>query len=426
MKKAISVLAALILCIGLFSGLSVSAAKEVTLSFENASKWKNERVDTDVKDVVAITSDYVQIIYKSQTGSISISTDVRAYEGKQSLKIYDMFPDVRFMPMVFGDNFPVGGTIKFALYLPEGSPMVGIVGYTQNTKTWDQWSNPEVEGYDATKFNEWQECTVQTQNAKLHDVGFQIMGNGGDGSPATICYLDAFCIIDKNGKVAPLIDGREQKENDLLSIKFDKLSAELYPGETVDLTVQFVPDNATQKEYTLTSSNEEVATVDANGKVTAVGLGKASITATNEEFGYTTTAIITVIESPVKVAKVILDKTSINLKINKSDKLEAMVLSATGEIPDDTSITLSSSNEEVCTVTNTGEIKAKKPGTAIITVTTNDGGFTAVCEVKVSGNFPIGLVISAGGVLLIVTFAIIVFAVFKKGEDNYIANEEAE
>ena len=55
------------------------------------------------------------------------------------------------------------------------------------------------------------------------------------------------------------------------------------------------PDNATDQTVTWSSDNEAVATVDADGKVTAVALGTANITATaNDGSGVTATCVVTV------------------------------------------------------------------------------------------------------------------------------------
>ncbi len=54
-------------------------------------------------------------------------------------------------------------------------------------------------------------------------------------------------------------------------------------GETSTLTVTVSPDNATNKAVTWKSSDTTVATVDANGKVTAVGEGTATITVTAQD-----------------------------------------------------------------------------------------------------------------------------------------------
>ena len=65
-------------------------------------------------------------------------------------------------------------------------------------------------------------------------------------------------------------------------------------GETVQLTATVAPDNAVNKNVIWTSSDPNVATVDANGKVTAVGNGTCTITATTEDGSYTAICTIKV------------------------------------------------------------------------------------------------------------------------------------
>lgn len=65
-------------------------------------------------------------------------------------------------------------------------------------------------------------------------------------------------------------------------------------GETLQMTATVAPENAENKEVTWTSSNPEVATVDENGVVTAVGKGRCTITVTTVDGGKTDTGRITV------------------------------------------------------------------------------------------------------------------------------------
>ena len=66
-------------------------------------------------------------------------------------------------------------------------------------------------------------------------------------------------------------------------------------GESVQLTAVVNPDNAMDKAVTWSSSNTAVATVDANGKVTAVGNGTAVITVTTNDGSKTATVTMTVV-----------------------------------------------------------------------------------------------------------------------------------
>ena len=65
-------------------------------------------------------------------------------------------------------------------------------------------------------------------------------------------------------------------------------------GETVQLTATVAPDNAVNKNVIWTSSDPNVATVDANGKVAAVGNGTCTITATTEDGSFTAICTIKV------------------------------------------------------------------------------------------------------------------------------------
>lgn len=64
--------------------------------------------------------------------------------------------------------------------------------------------------------------------------------------------------------------------------------------ETAQLTAEVTPSYADNKRVTWQSSDEKVATVDENGKVTAVGNGTAEITVTTEDGKITASIMITV------------------------------------------------------------------------------------------------------------------------------------
>ncbi len=148
---------------------------------------------------------------------------------------------------------------------------------------------------------------------------------------------------------------------------------------TATLTASVKPADAADKTVTWKSSDENVATVDDNGVVTAVAEGEATITVTTNDGDYTAECVVTVktIEKPV--TGVSLDQTQIDLEFNGS-----VTLTATVE-PDDASIkdvTWSSSDEDVASVDQSGVVTWQGDGTATITVTTEDGGFTATCTIQ--------------------------------------------
>lgn len=78
-------------------------------------------------------------------------------------------------------------------------------------------------------------------------------------------------------------------------VSLDKTSAKLKVGDTLTLTAAVEPANATNKNVSWSSSDENVATV-ANGTVTAVAAGTADITVKTADGGKEATCTITVKE----------------------------------------------------------------------------------------------------------------------------------
>lgn len=146
-------------------------------------------------------------------------------------------------------------------------------------------------------------------------------------------------------------------------------------GNTAQLTATVAPEEATDK-VTWTSSDEQVLTVDADGKVTALGNGEATVTATAGE--QTDTVTITVV---TPASGIELDTQKLTLyKGDDASKLTATVLPATAS---NNAVTWTSSDDSVATVTANGEVSPVGLGTATITATTVDGGFEATCTVTV-------------------------------------------
>jgi len=165
---------------------------------------------------------------------------------------------------------------------------------------------------------------------------------------------------------------------DVTSVILNKSSETLKIGETLNLIPTINPSNATNKNVTWTSSNTNVATV-SNGVVTARGIGKATITVKTEDGNYTATCEITVEEIVINVTSIALDKNNERLKIG-----ETVTLIPTINPPNATNknVTWTSSNESVATVSN-GIVTALKSGNAVITVKTEDGNYTATCNITV-------------------------------------------
>ena len=168
-------------------------------------------------------------------------------------------------------------------------------------------------------------------------------------------------------------------------VTLNKNTLALTVGGSETLTATVAPSNAANKAVKWTTSDGKIATVDENGKVTAVAPGTATITVTTADGGKTASCTVTVTAAVVKVTGISLDKTSLELTEGDTAKLTATVK------PDNASnkgITWSSSSNGVATVGADGTVTAKGAGTATVTVSTNDGNFKASCAVTVKAKPP--------------------------------------
>lgn len=166
-----------------------------------------------------------------------------------------------------------------------------------------------------------------------------------------------------------------------ITITLDQTSLTLPIGYTETLTASLLPDNITEASCQWTSSAPDVATVDANGKVTALSAGQTTITVT--PLGYPAiSASCQVTVQYVVPQSISLSQTSITLEKGRTRTLTATVLP---ETTTDKTCQWSSSDTSVATVDANGKVTALKEGTVTITATSNAApSLKATCTVKVT------------------------------------------
>jgi len=133
------------------------------------------------------------------------------------------------------------------------------------------------------------------------------------------------------------------------------------------------PADATEKSYTLKSSDESVLRV-SDGRITAVGAGTAEVIATARN-GVTGTAAITV-TVPVETFSIGVRTIAINR--GESTTLSPVITPADAT---DQHISFMSDNVNVASVSDAGVIQGVSAGTSVITGTV--GGFSDTCTVTV-------------------------------------------
>jgi uncharacterized protein YjdB len=162
-------------------------------------------------------------------------------------------------------------------------------------------------------------------------------------------------------------------------VSLNRTSASLSPGGTLQLLASVTPTNATNTAVAWTTSNGSVATVNGSGLVTAVANGSCTITVTTASGSRTATCALTVV-TVVSVTGVSLNQSSASLVTGATAQLVATVAPVGATVQ---TVAWTSSNLAVATVSESGLVTAVAAGSATITVTTGDGGFTATCLVAV-------------------------------------------
>jgi uncharacterized repeat protein (TIGR02543 family) len=169
-------------------------------------------------------------------------------------------------------------------------------------------------------------------------------------------------------------------------VSLDKTSDTITVRGSDTLTATVAPEDATDPGVTWTTSDATVATVDntatGGATVTGVAAGTATITATTTDGGYTASCQVTV--QTVAATGVTLDKTSDTISAGGSDTLTATM------VPDDATnqnVTWTTSDAAVAPITFSGDtctVGGLAAGDTTITATTEDGSYTATCDVTIT------------------------------------------
>lgn len=179
------------------------------------------------------------------------------------------------------------------------------------------------------------------------------------------------------------------------SVNLEKDYAVLEEGESTQIQAKVVPENAGNQQLVYTSSDEQTATVDAGGKVTALKEGEATITVTaagNKAAAAKFRVFVTekkqeantggeTQETVIRPAYVELSSKKTTMVVGKTKSLNPKVYPSYAK---DTTVSYQSSNPKVATVDEKGVVTAKSAGTAVITVTANgDTTVKQTCSVTV-------------------------------------------
>ncbi|MGL4982563.1 MAG: Ig-like domain-containing protein, partial [Treponemataceae bacterium] len=161
-----------------------------------------------------------------------------------------------------------------------------------------------------------------------------------------------------------------------------KKVAYLSINEKEILHARVMPPEATNQKVHWSSNASHIASVDPEtGEVTGKNTGKAVITVTSDEGGYSNEVFVFVTNKKVDVTGIRLNKSITYVLVDEGERLGAIF---TPSDATNQNVTWSSSNEFIAKVDQGGFIEGLREGEVTITARTQDGNYADTCEVTVS------------------------------------------
>ena len=258
------------------------------------------------------------------------------------------------------------GTTKETHY-----PVNGMV--TTTAYNYDYWNINDPEDHWCSGWYNRGYWSYQVKDAQADDFSYSGMGASGrilvNGSWDGWGFQNGWESMTGTIPRAPYVAA--------LPLLIDKESATINMGSTQQLSAFISLRSAEGKPVSWKSTDETIVTVNENGLVTAVAPGQANIEANVEGIEYTAVCAINV---NVPVTGISLTTSEKSIGIGKTFQLIATVAP---ENASNKKVTWTSNNETVATIDEAGLITALALGQSTITATTEDGSFTATCDITV-------------------------------------------
>ena len=270
-------------------------------------------------------------------------------------------------------NELIDGCTSGAIALNEDESVLYMIDASKNLMVWDiVWEGDKPVMTLRYAYN----CGLSSIREMHLDYAGNLVCSGDEGTGLIVLAIPSA----ENNTVVPAKKALTVAKVQGVPVTGMELSAETASVEldaTLDLSelVVFTPADATNKMVTWKSEDETVATVDAAGVVTGLKLGTTKISATSMEGNYSDTLVLTVAPISVKGIKILSgDENGImHIGLNAPYAIAYEITPANAA---NQNLTWESSDPSVAAIQNNqGLVIGYKDGVAIITVTTEDGGY---------------------------------------------------
>jgi hypothetical protein len=200
--------------------------------------------------------------------------------------------------------------------------------------------------------------------------------------PAVLCLLLAGCVEDDTVSVSAVSVKEAKYVGNVMQIS-------LKDNETLQLTPFVMPRNAENQDVTYSNKYPSLMSVSATGLVTALGIGKDTLTVTSvDNPDVSVSYLVDIADHKVKATAINVTAAGSNITLKEGGKTFDLAREVSLS-PADTwekTVAYSSSNSAVADISAAGLITSGVEGTAVITIATTDGSnLTRNCNVTVLG-----------------------------------------
>ncbi|MHC1684381.1 MAG: leucine-rich repeat protein [Clostridiaceae bacterium] len=288
------------------------------------------------------------------------------------------------------------------IIIPEGVTTLGEAAFLDCSSLTSVKILGNIKEISSNTFNMCESLKDITIPSSVSSIGYVAFGNCSNLKSITIPssvtnieqgafdYYDGIFYVNNKDTKQRIIDSGVDASRIILNvtnpikvknIELDKKRLNIIKGQTATLTAKVLPNNADNKEVRWSSSNNNIVTVDSSGNVKAIAKGSATITCTAKDGSKVYAKCAITVRNSVSVINIKLNKKILSLIKGKRTTLTALVTPSTATNKE---VIWKSSNKNVATVNEKGEVKAVGAGVATITCTAKDGsGKIDTCKVIV-------------------------------------------